>query len=293
LVKERFQGKNVRLKLDYLFPSGSFKDRGATVLVSKIKELGIQNVIEDSSGNAGAAIAAYCAKAHIACRIYVPESSSPAKLLQIKSYGAKMITIHGNREDTAQAAYLAANTTYFASHYRNPFFFQGTKTCIFEIVEQLDWRSPDLLFLPVGNGTLLYGTFLGLKDLQGEKILERIPRIIGVQAMNCAPLYTAWNQIHPQTKSNRTKPTIAEGIAVENPPRREEIFQAIRETNGDIIAVSEQEIVRALHDTIRKGYYIEPTAAVAIAGFQKFHIKRGEVAVLPLTGHGLKTPYLL
>jgi threonine synthase len=288
LIEEQFHGRKVRLKLDYLFPSGSFKDRGASILVSKINELGVKRVIEDSSGNAGAAIAAYCAKAHIGCGIYVPEYISPAKLLQIEKHGARIYKIPGTREDAAQAAFAASKKTYFASHYRNPFFFQGTKTCIFEIVEQLGWKSPDVLFLPVGNGTLLYGIFLGLKDLQREKIIDELPRIIGVQAANCAPLTFAWTHNHEKMNILQSKHTLAEGIAVAHPVRSTEILQAVRETKGDMIEVTEQEIINALQDCFHKGYFLEPTAAVAVAGFKKYQVKKTEGVVVPLTGHGLK-----
>ena len=289
VVEEEFFGKKVLLKQDHLFPSGSYKDRGASVLVSKVKELGIKEVVEDSSGNAGAAIAAYCAKANIDCHIYVPEKTSPEKLKQIEQYGAHLHKIIGTREDTAKAALHQAQTTYYASHYWNPYFFHGTKTIIFEIVEQLEWMTPDILIIPVGNGTLLYGTFIGLKELQHENIIQKIPKIIGVQAENCAPLKYALKRDSTLINYKTTYETIAEGIAIENPIRAKDIIHAVQETNGDIITVKEREIHSALNDTFRKGYCIEPTSAVAIAGFKKYHVGTNELVVIPLTGHGLKT----
>jgi len=288
LVQEEFAGKKVLLKQDHLFPSGSYKDRGASVLVSKIKELGVKKVVEDSSGNAGAAIAAYCAKANIACDIYVPEKTSAGKLLQIEQYGADLHKVPGTRADTAKAVWLAAKSTYYASHYWNPFFLHGTKTCVFEIVEQLGWNVPDAIILPVGNGTLLLGTFIGLKELQREKIIHGLPKIIGVQAENCAPLAHAWKNHCKTSPHPFIKETIAEGIAIANPVRVKDMLHAIKETNGDIMTVKEKEILDALHSTARKGYYIEPTSAVAIAGFKKYPMKQDEIVVLPLTGHGLK-----
>jgi len=290
LTREEFAGKKVLLKQDHLFPSGSYKDRGASVLVSKLKELGIKKVVEDSSGNAGAAIAAYCAKARIECHIYVPENTSSEKLKQIERYGAHLYKIPGTREDTAKAAVHQAQTTYYASHYWNPYFFHGTKTCIFEIVEQLGWMAPDILIIPVGNGTLLYGTFIGLKELQRDNIIHKIPKIIGVQAENCAPLeYALKTNDNTLANYKRTKETIAEGIAITDPVRIKDIIHAVKETNGEIITVKEREIRSALYDACLKGYYIEPTSAVSIAGFKKYPMKQKEVVVLPLTGHGLKT----
>ncbi len=293
LIKEEFSGKKVVLKQDYLFPSGSFKDRGATVLISKIQELGIKNVIEDSSGNAGAAIAAYCAKAGITCDIYVPDTTSPGKLMQIQQYGANLHAIPGSREDTATAALQKAQTTYYASHCWNPFFFHGTKTSVFEIIEQLGWNPPDTLIIPVGNGTLLYGTYIGLKELRQEKIIDCLPKIIGVQAENCAPLAVAWKKQRFTADQVVPKKTIAEGIAIQNPVRAKDIVSAVKETKGDIITVSENAIIEALHETHRKGYFIEPTSAVAVAGFKKYHLRNDERVVVPLTGHGLKAGAML
>jgi threonine synthase len=289
IVEEEFFGKKVLVKQDHLFPSGSYKDRGASVLVSKIKELGIKKVVEDSSGNAGAAIAAYCTKAHIDCYTYVPEKTSSEKLKQIEQYGAHLHKIPGTREDTAKAALHQAQITYYASHYWNPYFFHGTKTCIFEIVEQLGWKTPDALIVPVGNGTLLYGSFIGLKELQRENVIHKIPKIIGVQAENCAPLEYTWRTHDAIANYKTTKETIAESIAITDPVRVKDIIHAVKETNGEIITVKEREIRSALYDTRLKGYYIEPTSAVSIAGFKKYPMKQKEVVVLSLTGHGLKT----
>jgi threonine synthase len=289
LTQEKFSGKKVLLKQDHLLPSGSYKDRGASVLISKIKELNVKKVLEDSSGNAGAAIAAYCAKAGIPCDVYVPEKTSPGKLTQIKQYGATLHTIPGTRQDTATAALQEAQTTYYASHSLNPFFFHGTKTCVFEIVEQLGWKAPDTIILPVGNGSLLLGTYIGIQELYKEKIIDILPKIIGVQAENCSPLAQAWKHHRETIIPLPVKETIAEGIAITNPVRAAEILQSIKETQGKIISVNEQEIYHSLYVLHKKGYYIEPTSAVAFAGFQKYHTKQEDVVIVPLTGHGLKT----
>jgi threonine synthase len=289
LVQEELFGKKVLLKQEQLFPSGSYKDRGASVLVSKIKELGLKSVVEDSSGNAGAAIAAYCAKASIDCHIYVPEKTSPEKIIQIEQYGARLHKIKGSREDTARATWRHAQTTYYASHYWNPYFFHGTKTYIFEIVEQLGWKPPDILVIPVGNGTLLYGSYIGLKELQQEGIIEKLPKIIGVQAENCAPLAYAWKNNGKSISFKTLKETIAEGIAITNPVRANDILHSIKETKGDIFTVTENEILEVLYYIRRKGYYIEPTSAVAVAGLKKLVTRKNNCVVIPLTGHGLKT----
>jgi threonine synthase len=288
LVREQFFGRKILLKQDHLFPSGSYKDRGASVLISKINELGIKTVVEDSSGNAGAAIAGYCAKANIKCHIYVPEKTSADKLLQIEHYGASLHKIMGNREQTAEAALMHAKKIYYASHYWNPYFFQGTKTFIFEVIEQLGWRNPDVVFLPVGNGTLLLGCFIGLRELQQENVIDKLPKIIGVQAENCSPLVYAWDTHSDIGSYSVVKSTIAEGIAIRNPVRVHDILDAVKKTNGTFITVTEREISAAFSYTTHKGYSIEPTSAVAIAGFKKYPLKKDGDVVVPLTGHGLK-----
>ncbi len=276
------------LKLDQLFPTGSYKDRGASVLVSKAKELGITRVVEDSSGNAGCAIAAYAASAGIGCEILVPESTSPGKLSQILLYGASLRKIPGSREDTAAAALAAAETTYYASHTWNPFFFQGTKTFAYEIWEQLSFRAPDALLLPAGNGTLLIGSYLGFRELEENGMVDRIPRHIAVQALNCAPLLAMFRDGLDAVPAIETRETIAEGVAIAAPVRGKEIVGIVRETGGEVLAVSDEEVENALLLLGRKGLYVEPTSALPVAAFLKFPGVRAGTVVAPLTGHGLK-----
>jgi len=191
LEEVEFSGDRALIKVDYLFPTGSYKDRGATVLISKMKEWGVQEVVEDSSGNAGCAIAAYCARAKIACEIYVPRGTSPEKTVQIQTYGAALRKVQGARERTAEAAREAASKIPYASHCWNPFFLHGTKTFAFEVWEQMGWKAPDVLVLPVGHGTLFLGAAMGFRELKEAGMIKRIPRLVGVQSASCAPLYEA------------------------------------------------------------------------------------------------------
>jgi len=290
LVEVAFGDRPVLIKQEQLFPTGSFKDRGASVLVSKIKELGTREVVEDSSGNAGAAISAYCARAGIGCHIFVPEDTAAGKLAQIQLYGASLNRVPGNREDTARAALQAAEKFYYASHSWNPFFLHGTKTFTYEVCEQLGWKSPDTVILPVGNGTLLLGAYLGFNDLLSAGIIKKLPRIIAVQAENCAPLCRAFKENRDEISLTDKRETLAEGIAVAKPVRGKEIVAAVKKTGGDFITVSEEEIKEALKETCRRGYYIEPTAAATIAGIKKYlpQSRSDEVIVSAFTGHGLK-----
>ena len=289
IVRMQFDGKPLSVKQENLFPTGSFKDRGASVLISRALELGVERVVEDSSGNAGAAVAAYAAKAGIECEIYVPESTSPGKLAQIRLYGAKLIRVPGSREDTARAAMEAAESHFYASHVWNPFFFQGTKTYAFEIWEQLDFSAPDTLIVPTGHGTMLIGAFLGFRDLMENGLIARLPRIIAVQAAGCAPLYRMWRDQSANLAPVDSSGTIAEGIAIAEPTRASQILDIVHETGGRIVAVTDAEIERALLDICRQGLYAEPTSATAVAAFRKIPTERDECIVAPLTGHGLKS----
>jgi threonine synthase len=284
--------RNVLIKQEQLFATGSYKDRGASVLISHVKALGIGKVVEDSSGNAGSSIAAYCARAGIKCDIYVPETTSTGKLLQIAAYGANLHKIPGTREDAAAAVMSAAEHTYYASHSWNPFFFHGTKTFSFEVFEQLGRSAPNTVILPVGNGTLLLGAYIGFRELKTAGLIERIPRIIGIQATACAPLHKAFIENRTNIPLLKGEKTAAEGIAIAAPIRGIQILEAVRFSNGYLIAVTEQEIKEALHEMCRIGFYIEPTSAVAIAGVKRY-LKESpppedEVILSAFTGHGLK-----
>jgi threonine synthase len=284
-----WNGRRVLLKIDYLFPTGSYKDRGATVLISKAKELGIKEVVEDSSGNAGSAIAAYCVRAGIGCKIFVPEATSHGKLVQIQAYGADLKRIKGSREKTAEVAMEAGSKIYYASHCWNPFFLHGTKTFAFEIWEQMGWKAPEVIVLPVGHGTLLLGTYIGFKELKEAGMVKRVPRLVAVQSASCAPLDLAFKKGWKETKPINKKATMAEGIAIAEPVRGGQILKAIRETDGEVLTVTEKEIGVALKEMGIKGHFIEPTSAATIAGLKKYlkRIKKG-IIISTLTGTGLK-----
>ncbi|MDZ7725226.1 MAG: threonine synthase [candidate division KSB1 bacterium] len=286
LTEMTLDSSQITIKQDYLFPTGSFKDRGASVLVSKMKEWGITHCVEDSSGNAGSAIAAYCARAGIRCDIYVPASASPAKLEQIKAYGAQLVAVNGSREDTACAAFKAAESSFYASHVWHPLFMQGTKTAAFECWEQLDGTAPDIVILPVGNGSLLLGVALGFRELKKTGAINRLPRLIAVQAEQVSPVFAAFHQTGGQI-CNRT---CASGIAVAHPRRLQQIVRELRECSGMVIKVDENAILDAKHFAARQGIYVELSAAAALAGARQVEhmLSADETAILFLTGHGLK-----
>lgn len=291
LEELEFNGNPVLIKIDYLFPTGSYKDRGATVLISKMKEWRVPKVVEDSSGNAGSAIAAYCAKAGIHCEIYVPQHTSSGKLVQIQAYGAALKKVEGSREKTAEKAMGAASKIPYASHCWNPYFLHGTKTFAFEVWEQMDWMAPDTLVLPIGHGTLFLGAYLGFKELKESGMIKKIPKMVGIQSASCAPLYQAFKKDWEETRPIQKKETLAEGIAIAEPVRGQQILKVIRETGGEVLAVMETEIGMAFKEMGRKGHFIEPTSAATIAGLKKYlrEKRRKEKVVSTLTGMGLKS----
>jgi threonine synthase len=284
-------GHRVFVKMDFLFPTGSYKDRGATVLISKVKEMGVRRVVEDSSGNAGCAVAAYCARGGIECEIYVPESTSKEKLAQIEAYGAVLNRIPGSRERTAEITLEAASRTYYASHCWNPFFFHGTKTFAYEVWEQMNRKEPDTLVLPVGHGTLFLGVYLGFSELREAGLIRRIPKLVGVQSASCDPLYQAFKGGKDEIPSIEKGETVAEGIAIAVPVRGRQILKAVYETEGEVLAVREEEIYGAVKEMGRKGYFIEPTSAATIAGLKRYldRKERQETVVSTFTGTGLKS----
>lgn len=296
LTAVRVAGRQVLLKLDYLFPTGSFKDRGAAILLTKLRELGVTSAVEDSSGNAGAAMAAYAAAAGIEMRIFVPEGAPPAKLAQIRHYGARLTATPGDRQATSAAALAEAERSFYASHVWNPYFLEGVKTVAFEIWEQLGRRTPDWVVTPLGNGTLLLGLHKGFAHLVAAGVTTRLPRLMGVQAANCAPLALAWHTDRTALPTAAWRATLADGIAVARPARWRQIMAAVADAGGEIVIVSEEAIGRAYSDWARRGFAVEPTAASALAAWDAAatagRLRDHETAVVMLTGSALKTPII-
>ncbi len=277
-------------KLEYMSPTGSLKDRGVTVMVSHMKEMGVKKAIEDSSGNAGASVAAYCARAAIECEIFVPEKVRAGKATQIRAYGATLRKIPGGREAATTAAHKAATHTFYASHHWNPFYLQGKETMAYEIVEQLEWNAPDFVFVPAGSGSTFYAAIKGFTKLMTWDIIDSYPKLIGVQSDQCAPIYSALTR-SPFNVTAHTD-TIADGISVRTPARLDDIVKAMKQVNAEVELVSDLEIIDSLKTLGQKGFFVEPTSAVVHAAWKKW-LKKGKIdtescVVLVLTGIGLK-----
>lgn len=294
LLPLEWQGWDLYFKLESVSPTGSFKDRGASVLVTALRGLGIGRVVEDSSGNAGASLAAYAARAGISCEICVPDMAGGSKLAQMAAYGAEVIQIRGKREYAALAAWAAAaHGAFYASHVYSPFFLAGVETVAYELWEQLGHRAPGALILPVGNGTLLLGAYRGFQRLHQAGLIERLPQLHAVQAAACAPVYKAYRNGREAVEPVAPCQTAASGIAIGQPVRGGQILAAVRTTGGAVLSVAEDQIQQARNQLARQGFYVEDTSAVAIAALTEL-LETPEAAgsgplVVLLTGHGLKT----
>jgi threonine synthase len=281
------------LKIDYLLPSGSYKDRGTALMISRLRHLGVREVIEDSSGNAGSSVAVYCAAAGIACEIFVPAGNSPDKLLQISAYGARLNAVDGDRAAVAKAVLTAAETRFYASHNWHPDFHAGVSTLGFEIWEQSGARQPDAVVVPCGHGSLVLGVHRAYLSLLRGSSIRKVPRIFAVQAAAFSSVARAWaadaETAEPVQGSGGT---IAEGIATRLPLRGAEVLLALHESGGGALAVSEEDIRAALADLVHSGVYVEPTGAVGLAGLHRLRAEgrlgTSDSVVVVLTGSGLK-----
>jgi len=289
-------GVRVFWKMEFLNPTGSFKDRGASLMVSALRELGAKILVDDSSGNAGAALAAYSAAAGLRARLFVPAYASGPKIRQIRAYGGELVPVEGPRPAAtlqAQKACAENPDLVYASHNASPFFLAGLTTLAFEIAEDLSWQAPDHVVAPVGGGGLLLGLFYGFSLLLSLGWVKKIPKIHAVQAQACAPIVLAWERGYAEPEAVEPGETVAEGARIPRPERGREILAALRATGGQALAVSEEEIQKAQRELAQSGLYVEPTAALAPAGLLRLlgagFFARGETAVVPLTGSGLKT----
>ncbi|HIY19217.1 MAG TPA: threonine synthase [Candidatus Blautia avistercoris] len=284
----------VMLKMDYFMPTLSYKDRGAAVLISHCRAIGVKNVVQDSSGNAGNSVAAYAARAGIKCEIFVPEGTSPKKIDMIRAHGAVCTVVPGNRDHCADVCRdrVFSEGAYYANHVYNPFFYEGTKTYIYEVYEQLH-RIPSHLVIPVGNGTLFLGTVLALEHLLDSGIISRMPVILAVQSEYCDPLFQAAESGARSPVPVTCKPTLAEGIAIGKPMRGTQILEYVRKYDIRFIHAPENEILNARIQLAKKGIYCEHTTAANYAAYENYCRQNGvpEDCLITMCGAGLKSDH--
>lgn len=285
-------------------PTGSFKDRPMSVVMTKAKGMGDEVVITSSSGNAGVSLAAYAARANLTAYVLVPESTSPGKLKQMAAHGAKIFRVRGNVShafEMARAVSKELGWVNAATTFLSPFPTQGDKTVAYEIFCQMGRRAPDRVIVPIGAGPLLAGCYQGFDELVQLGISDKVPRMVGVQAEGCSPIATAFRQKETQVVPwEAPVNTMATGIADPlngYPQDGEYTLHIIRQTQGVAVAVSESEILKATkHLAEREGIWAEPSGAVGLAALWKLLeekiIQSNERVVLLITGHGFKEPVL-
>lgn len=292
LLENRRLWKKGRLLIKYeaANPTGSFKDRGSSLEITKALEFGKRRVALASTGNMGASVAAYAAYAGLECKVFVPDIVGREKLTQMKAYGAKTVLVEGDYAVAMKQAedYVVSNTdSFLTGDY--PWRSEGTKTIGFEIADQLYWRVPDHVVVPVGNGTLIWSIYEAFRELALVGITDRMPHIIGVQVENCAPVVDAWENELSEIIPVKDPQTVATAIACGDPIDGIAALRAIRESGGEAVRVSDAEALSARDILAANGIFVEPSGAVAYAGILKTKPEGTVVAVA--TGHGLKDMY--
>lgn len=310
LIDDVWQGIPVRWKMESLSPTGSYKDRGVSVMVNWLAAMGAEILIDDSSGNAGASIACYAGRAGLESTIYVPESAPDPKKAQIAIYGGELVEVPGPRSQCAIAAENATRGSReiaYASHAWHPAFLLGMMTLAWEIWEQGGQSAPDWVVCPVGNGGLITGLWRGFQHLHAGGLIPRLPHLLAVQAEPFTPLVYAFERGDALEDAPILQETIrADGIAISQPVRGAGALEALQQSDGIAVAVSDAEIARAHSALARRGVFVEPTSATVAAALEKAQEEMAEHTrgrsggksaapsapsiVAVLTGHGLKRP---
>lgn len=287
LVWGEAEGIRVGFKLESLNPTGSHKDRGTAVLAGQLAARKIQRVVEDSSGNAGASLAAYCARLGIHSEIYFPASASGPKRKQIERMGGKSHPIPGPRSEAARAVLEAAEAgEAYASHAYLPFDLPGFATIAYELSDALG-ASPGTVIAPVGHGSLLLGVIRGFQALQAAGVTRKQPVYVGVQSAACDPLAAEFREDnHRPTRP--AEETAAEGVLIAHPLREEPLLKAVRESGGVILAVREPVLQQGRKILSQMGLDVEATSALVWGGIRECAGTAPGPVVAVLTGHGLK-----
>ncbi|MDF1794388.1 MAG: threonine synthase [Thalassobaculaceae bacterium] len=289
-----YGGGRPRLKMESMMPTGSFKDRGMAVLCTYLKANGVSEVLLDSSGNAAGALACFASVLGLTCTVLVPAHTSPAKVAQMRAYGATVDLVEGTRKDVSDKALALAETgVFYASHNWQPYFIEGTKTLAYEIWEQSGFTVPDNVVVPVGGGSNLLGCHIGFDELKRRGEIDRVPRLFAAQPATVGPLVRAYDAGATDDVDYTPAPTLAEGVAIHKPVRTRECMIALAETGGAAVGVPEADILPAVRRLARCGAFVEPSSAVAADAYERLvasgTIGAEEDTVVVLTGHGLKS----
>jgi threonine synthase len=291
-----------RLGLDHLWikddtrnPSGSTKDRASLLVAAKAREYGLGTIAAASTGNAGTALAAVGAAAGLETVVFVPAAAPEAKLVQMLSYGARVVPVSGSYDDAFELCLAACRAFgwYNRNTALNPFTIEGKKTAALEIARSLGVTGPDVVVVPVGDGVILSGVAKGFADLVTAGLLDRTPRLIAVQPDGSAAIARAWAAGAKDAEPFRGAHSIADSLTVEAPRNARLCLRCLRETGGGAVTVSDQEIGAAIPELAsRTAVFAEPAAAAALAGLEtalrEGMVSTAETVVLLITGSGLK-----
>src|ERR1700742_659538 len=243
LVEQAWGDLRPFFKLEWFNPTGSFKDRGSAVMLSFLRQIGVDAVLEDSSGNGGSSMAGLGAAGGMRVKILAPASTPPAKIAQVRAYGADVQLVEGPREESEAEAIRQSSQTFYASHNWQPFFLEGTKSLAYELWEDLGFRAPDNVVVPVGAGSSLLGCAFGFRELLKAGQIAKLPRLFVTQPLNCSPIAASFKAGVDTPVPRDVHKTIAEGTAIRHPMRLGEIVGALRECGGGTIALTEDDIV--------------------------------------------------
>lgn len=293
-IAHRLGLRRVWLKDEGRMPTGSLKDRASAIVVQRARDIGAPRILTASTGNAGVALAAMAKCAGIEAIVLVPENAPRAKLAQLAVFGARVVRVRGSYDDAFALSESAAATFgwYCRNTGQNPFTVEGKKTVSFEIAEQLGWRAPDRVVVSVGDGNILVGVHKGFRELHALGWIERMPRILGVQAAGSSPIARAWEK-NVDTIEEVVTSTLADSIAAGRPADGERALRAVRASGGAFTIVEDDEILAAI-PALGDGaaVFAEPAAAAAYAGLVKGVatglVARDEEVVVLITGTGLK-----
>jgi len=290
-----------QLSLNHLYfkddgrnPTASLKDRASAVVVARARELGVGIITTASTGNAGAALAGLAAAAKMPAVIFVPQTAPQAKIAQLLIFGARIMLVKGTYDQafdlclevSREFGWYCRNTAF------NPYTVEGKKTASIELCEQLGWRAPDSIVVSVGDGNIIGGVWKGLRDLLALGWIEKMPKLIGVQAEGSAACYNAWKTGTEQIAAVNAQ-TVADSISADLPRDGVRAVRAVRETGGAFLTVTDDEILAAIPELARgEAIFSEPAASAAYAGLKKAVrqglVKQDETVVCLLTGSGLK-----
>ena len=300
-LEEKYGLSHLLMKDESGNPTGSFKARGISAAVSKMKELRIDKCIIPTAGSAGVALAAYCASANIHCVVVMPAHTPDILKKECEFYDAELILVDGLINDCAKRAKeINAHGNYFdVSTLKEPYRLEGKKTMGYEIAEQLNWELPDVIVYPAGGGTGLIGIWKAFKEMQQLGWISRaLPKMIAVQAQNCAPAFAAYHDPVNWKKSFQAKPSIANGLVVPDPFGMDLIQKVIYESDGDIVVVSEQAILEGIREVAKEeGFLLSPEGSATWKALgvliHNNTIRKNDSVVLLNTGSGYKYPEIL